>query len=105
MADPAFSSDYLTLTLLVVALFIFVWLASKSRSPGSFQFQVSVFIGLMVAGAIVEIGYDKGIIQLPQSVQNLGFLIHVGSMVFFSIMIWFRYYMSKKTGTTIIEEG
>lgn len=96
--------DYLTLFLLVGALAIFVWLALKSRNVRSFQFQVSLFIGIMVVGAIVEIGSDHGIIRLPPALDELGFLIHVGSMIFFSLMIWLRYYTSKKSGRKMIED-
>lgn len=97
-------SEYLTLFLLVIALFIFVWLSVKSRSIRSFRFQTSIFIAVMVAGAIVELLSNDGLIQLPSTFQELGFLIHVGSMIFFSLMIWMRYYTSKRGGKKMIEE-
>ncbi len=96
--------DYVTLSLLLVSLFIFTWLAARSKGVNTFQFQVSVFIGLMVVGAIVELAAENGLLKLPQFMQDLGFLIHVSSMVFFSLMIWLRYYFSKKAGRTMIEE-
>jgi hypothetical protein len=97
-------TDYMTLVLLVIALMIFVWLVVKSRSIRSFQFQVSIFIAIMVAGGIVDLLSNNGIIQLPPGFQELGFLIHVGSMIFFSLMIWLRYYISKRNGRKMIEE-
>lgn len=101
LSSPA---DYLTLVLLLGALMIFVWLAIKSHSIRSFQFQISVFIAIMVAGGTVELLSNNGIIQLPSAFQELGFLIHVGSMIFFSLMIWLRYYTSKRSGRKMIEE-
>jgi len=96
--------DYLTLSLLLGSLVIFGWLALKSRSVKTFQFQISVFIAIMAAGGIVELLSNNGIIQLPSALQELGFLLHVGSMIFFSLMIWLRYYNSKMRGTSMIEE-
>ena len=97
-------NDYLTLFLLLVSLIIFVWLAVKSRSVKSFQFQTSMFIAIMVVGGLVDLLLNKGMIKVPSAFQELGFLIHVGSMIFFSMMIWLRYYNSKKTGKKMIEE-
>lgn len=96
--------DYVTLVLLVASLIVFSLLAARSRGIRTFQFQVSVFIGLMVLGAIVELGSEDGIIMLPPNIQELGFLIHAGSMAFFSLMIWLRYYSSKREGRTLLEE-
>src|SRR5437899_11691934 len=97
-------NDYLTLFLLLVSLIIFVWLAVKSRSVKSFQFQTSMFIAIMVVGGLVDLLLNKGMIKVASAFQELGFLIHVGSMIFFSMMIWLRYYNSKKTGKKMIEE-
>jgi hypothetical protein len=97
-------NNYLTLFLLLVSLIIFVWLAVKSRSVKSFQFQTSVFIAIMVVGGLVELLVNNGLIKVSSAFQELGFLIHVGSMIFFSMMIWLRYYNSKKSGRKMIEE-
>ena len=97
-------NDYLTLFLLLVSLIIFVWLAVKSRSVKSFQFQTSMFIAIMVVGGLVDLLLNKGMIKVASAFQELGFLIHVGSMIFFSMMIWLRYYNSKKTGKKMIDE-
>jgi len=70
----------------------------------SFQFQTSVFIAIMVLGGIVEFMSNNGLIKLPSTLERLGFLIHVGSMIFFSLMIWLRYYNSKKSGRKMIED-
>jgi hypothetical protein len=98
------TANYLTLLLLFGSLVIFAWLAVKSRTIKSFQFQISLFIAFMVAGEIIEILSDNGSIKLPSAFEGLGFLIHVGSMIFFSLMIWLRYYSSKRSGKNMIEE-
>lgn len=99
-----FSTDYLTLFLLFVSLTIFIWLAVKSPSLRSFQLQTSLFIAMMVVAGLVEMLSNVGIMKLPSVFDQLGFLIHVGSMIFFSLMIWLRYYNSKKSGKRLIEE-
>ncbi len=108
MVDGGFVSslpnDYLTLFLLLGSLVVFAWLAVKSRSVKSFQFQTSIFIAIMVVGGIVELLLNHHMIKLPSTFEELGFLIHVGSMIFFSLMIWLRYYNSKKRGIKMIEE-
>ena len=90
--------------MLLVSLIIFVWLAANSRNVRSFQFQTSVFIAIMVVGGLVDLLLNKGMIKVAPAFQELGFLIHVSSMIFFSMMIWLRYYNSKKTGKKMIEE-
>jgi len=47
---------------------------------------------------------NNGLIKLRSTFEGLGFLIHVSSMIFFSLMIWLRYYNSKKSGRKMIEE-
>ncbi len=97
-------ADYTTLFLLFISLIIFSWLAIGSRNIRSFQFQISIFIAIYVMGAIVEIASSQGLVILPPPYQEDGFLIHVGSMIFFSVMIWLRYYLSQKSGKKMIEE-
>jgi len=58
----------------------------------------------MVLGGIVEFMSNNGLIKLPSTFEGLGFLIHVSSMIFFSLMIWLRYYNSKKSGRKMIED-
>ncbi len=98
------TNDYLTLFLLLLSLIIFVWLAVKSRSVRSFQFQTSVFIAIMVVGGLVELLLNNGLLKVSSAFEELGFLIHVGSMIFFSMMIWLRYYNSKRSGKKMIDE-
>src|SRR5205823_10064520 len=78
----------ITIILLLIALGIFVWQATRSKSIRSFQFQISVFLVVWILGEIV------GIIVFPALQGNLGLEIHVISMVFFSLMLWLRFYYS-----------
>jgi hypothetical protein len=108
MGDEAsvlpFSEDHVTLGLLLISLGIFVYLAIRANNIRSFQFQISGFIVLMVIAEIVNLEINQGVIQLPRSLMDLGYVIHLGSMVIFCLLLWLRYYFSKKSGTNMIEK-
>jgi hypothetical protein len=93
----------ITTLLLLVALGIFVWLAVRSRNIRSFQFQISIFIIIWILGEITGILQNNGITVLS-GLGDVGLEIHVISMVFFSMMLWFRYYYSKRSGIKMIED-
>lgn len=94
----------ITTLLLLVALGIFVWLAVRSRNIRSFQFQISIFIIIWILGEITGILQNNGITVLSALQGDVGLEIHVISMVFFSMMLWFRFYHSKRSGTKMIED-
>jgi hypothetical protein len=94
----------ITTLLLLVALGIFVWLAVRSRNIRSFQFQISIFIIIWILGEITGILQDNGIIVLSALHGDVGLEIHVISMVFFSMMLWLRFYYSKRSGKKMIED-
>lgn len=83
---------------------IFVWLAMRSKNIRSFQFQISVFIIIWILGEIAGILQDNGIIVLSTVQGDIGLEIHVVSMIFFSIMLWLRFYYSERNGRKIIED-
>lgn len=93
----------ITVILLLVALGIFVWLAAKSKSVRSFQFQMSIFLVVWILGEIAGSLQDTGIIVFTALQGDIGLEIHTVSMVFFSIMLWLRFYYSEKSGTKMIE--
>jgi hypothetical protein len=95
-AGMSLSTGGLTLVLLVVALGIFAWLAVKSRSVRSFQFQLSLFIVIWIAGEIVDLIHEQDAMLLPY--HNAGLYVHVLAMGLFSAMLWTRFYLSKKSG-------
>jgi hypothetical protein len=92
-----FYLDSVTIILLLAALGIFVWLAVRSRDIRSFQFQISVFIIIWVLGGIAGVLQDYGIIVLSPIQGDIALEIHVFSLVFFSIMIWLRFYYSQRS--------
>src|SRR5215203_4910525 len=94
------SMSDITLILSLIPLIIFMWLAVRSKSIKSFQFQISIFIAVYLLGAIIENNRITVFLSLP---ANLGSQIHVGSAIFFTIMIWFRFYYAEKKGKKMIE--
>ena len=89
--------DSFTIILLLAALSIFVWLAARSKDIRSFQFQISIFIIIWVLGGVAGALQDNGIIVLSPLQGDIGLEIHVVSLVFFSIMIWLRFYYSQRS--------
>jgi hypothetical protein len=94
----------ITIMLLLAALGIFVWLAARSKNIRSFQFQLSIFIIIWIVGDMVSILHDNGIIGFSAVQSDLGPGIHVVSMVFFSMMLWLRYYYSERSGKKMSED-
>ena len=88
--------DSFTIILLLGALGIFVWLAAKSKDIRSFQFQISIFIIIWVLGQVAGSLQDNGTILLSPFQGDIGLEIHVVSLVFFSIMVWLRFYFSQR---------
>lgn len=92
-----------TIILLLVALILFAWLAgTRSKKIRSFQFQLSMFIIIWIIGDLVNILQNNGII-LVTFLPNLGEGIHVVSMLFFSTMLWLRYYYSERSGNKMVD--
>src|SRR5919198_966267 len=100
-----FFMNDVTLVLLLISLTIFLWIALRSKKNiRSFQFQTSVFLVIWILGEIVNLLKDNGIgvIVFSSLPENVGLQIHLISMVFFSAMLWLRYYYSRKSGKEII---
>jgi hypothetical protein len=93
----------ITLILLLVALGIFIWLAARSKKIRSFQFQMSIFLIVWILGEITGSLEDSGIVVFPVLQGDIGLEIHTVSMVFFSIMLWLRFYYSERSGKKMIE--
>lgn len=103
------SSDFLhsvgdfTSILSLVPLVIFVWLAIRSKNIKSFQLQISVFIAVYIIGGIIE--NNNGRIAMFSALPpEIGSQIHVIAAIFFTIMIWFRFYYADLTGKRMIEK-
>ena len=96
------SMSDITFILSLISLIIFVWLAIRSKSIKSFQFQISIFIAVYILGELIENNRIDIFSTLP---SNIGSQIHVGSAIFFTIMMWFRFYYAEKRGKKMIESG
>jgi hypothetical protein len=96
------SMSDITFILSLIPLVIFVWLAIRSKSIKSFQFQISIFIAVYILGELIENNRIDTFSTLP---SNIGSQIHVGSAIFFTIMMWFRFYYAEKRGKKMIESG
>ena len=97
-------ANYITVILLLVALGLFVWLAMRSKNIRSFQFQMSIFLVIWILGEIVDTLQDNGIVIFSVLQGNVGLQIHVISMIFFSIILWLRFYYSERSSKMIVEE-
>jgi hypothetical protein len=96
------SMSYVTLILSIIPLAIFVWLAVKSKNIRAFQFQISIFIAVYILGEILENTRIAAFSILP---PDIGSQIHVGSAIFFTIMVWFRFFYAEKSGKKMIENN
>ena len=101
-ADFLHSMSDITFILSLVPLLIFVWLAFRSKSIKAFQFQISIFIAVYILGEIIESNRIAIFSVLP---PDIGSQIHVGSAIFFTIMVWFRFYYAEKSGKKMIENS
>ena len=100
--DFLHSMSDITFILSLIPLIIFVWLAIRSKSIKAFQFQISIFIAVYILGEIIENNRIAIFSALP---PDIGPQIHVGSAIFFTIMIWFRFYDAERRGKKMIESG
>ena len=96
------SAGYVTLILSIIPLVIFICLAIRSRNVRAFQFQISLFIAIYILGEIIETNRIAIFSILP---PDIGSQIHVGSAIFFTIMVWFRFYYADKSGKKMIESS
>ena len=101
-ADFLHSMSDITFILSLVPLLIFVWLAIRSKSIKTFQLQISIFIAVYILGEIIE---NSRIAIVSTLQQDIGSQIHVGSAIFFTIMIWFRFYYAEKSRKNMVESS
>jgi hypothetical protein len=100
--DFLHSMSDITFILSLIPLVIFVWLAIRSKSIKAFQFQISIFIAVYILGEILENNRIAIFSTLP---PDIGSQIHVGSAIFFTIMVWFRFYYADKRGKKMVESS
>jgi hypothetical protein len=91
-----------TIFLLVISLAVFSWSALSSRSLRTFQFQMSIFVIIWVVGEIMRFLQEEKIFTIF-GVGDLGAVLHTVAMIFFSLMLWIRFYYSRRSGKLMIE--
>jgi len=96
-------SEYVTLILLFAALGVFIYLAVIARNIRSFQFQISIFIVIWISGELIDAFQNSRIFNFPSLQEEFGLQIHVIAMVFFSMLLWIRFYYSERTGKRMID--
>ena len=103
MSDPLFLFlEKSTIFLLVISLGLFSWSALSSRNLRKFQFQMSIFVLIWIAGEIVRVLHEEGIFTIFGR-SEVGMILHTIAMLFFSLMLWIRFYYAKKSGKIMIE--
>ena len=104
MSELSIFLEYdLTFILLLMCAVLFGYLAIKSRNIRSFQFKISILILIWMAGELVKVLLENGIISMPRFMEEIGYEIHLGSMIFFGVFLYGRYYYSSKRGRKLIE--
>jgi hypothetical protein len=88
--------------LLLVSVALFSWSAVSAKSLRKFQFQMSIFIIIWIVGEIVRFLHEENIFTLF-GMHDLGTVLHTIAMVFFSLMLWIRFYYSRRSGKMMIE--
>jgi hypothetical protein len=94
--------DKSTIFLLAISLGLFIWSALRSRNIRKFQFQMSIFVLIWIAGEIVRVLHEEGIFTIFGR-SEVGMILHTIAMLFFSLMLWIRFYYAKKSGKMMIE--
>lgn len=103
MSDSLFLFlDKSTIFLLVISLGLFSWSALSSRNIRKFQFQMSIFVLIWITGEIVRVLHEEGIFTIFGR-SEVGMILHTIAMLFFSLMLWIRFYYAKKSGKMMIE--
>ena len=93
----------LTLVLLLVAIGIFGSLAVQSKSVKSFQFQIAIILIIWIAGEIVDISGEIGLLQLT-NFEILPSIIHMIAMILISVVFWLRFYFAKRSGKKLADD-
>jgi len=91
-----------TMILLFASLGLFVYSAITSRSVRTFQFQISLFVIIWIAGEIFGLFFFQRRTLFDS--EDVATAVHVSSMAFIGIMMWIRYYLARRKGLELIDE-
>jgi phosphatidylglycerophosphate synthase len=65
---------------------------------------MSIFLLVWILGEIADTLHDNGIVIFSVLQGNVGLQIHVISMIFFSTILWLRFYYSERSSKIMVEE-
>jgi len=99
----SFFVNDISLNLLVVTLVIFTILVLKSGGIRSFQFQMSIFIIIWIAGEILHVFGEGGFVSYPH-LQELSPILHFISMISISLVFLLRYIYVRRDGKKILSD-
>jgi hypothetical protein len=63
---------------------------------------MSIFVIIWVVGEIMRFLQEEKIFTIF-GVADLGAVLHTVAMIFFSLMLWIRFYYSRRSGKLMIE--
>jgi hypothetical protein len=63
---------------------------------------MSIFVIIWVVGEIISFLQEEKIFTIF-GVGDLGTVLHTVAMIFFSLMLWIRFYYSRRSGKLMIE--
>jgi hypothetical protein len=63
---------------------------------------MSIFVLIWVVGEIIRFLQEEKIFTIF-GVGDLGAVLHTLAMIFFSLMLWIRFYYSRRSGKLMIE--
>ena len=99
--DLVLSAGLLTSALFLISLGIFVGLAAKSRSLKSFQSQISIFIGVYIAGELLELSPVQTATGLP---PEAGSQLHVLATIIITTVLWARFVHSNRSTKHLVDQ-
>jgi len=94
------SAGILTTALFLLSLGIFVMLSIKSKTIKSFQSQISIFVGVYVAGEILELNAIQTITGLP---AEIGSQLHMAATIIITVVLWSRLIYSDRIVKKLVE--
>ncbi|HXQ92046.1 MAG TPA: hypothetical protein VN739_03505 [Nitrososphaerales archaeon] len=93
------AAGYLSLALIFVAFGLIAILSMRSRTVSSFQFELYVFVLVVVMAEVPAIAINLGYLQPLQQYELDGLIVHSFSMAFLSGFVLWRAYKAFGPGT------
>lgn len=100
-SEILFSAGVFTSALFLFSLGIFAVLALRSRTLKSFQTQISIFIGIYLAGELLELNTVRSITGLP---PDIGSQLHVLATIVVTTILWTRLFYSTRAVRSLVDK-